>query len=86
MFSVVVIAIRIYGRFKRNKSLFREDKIMLYSILPLLARMACIHAVLILGTNNVQTTSPVTLSPLSIQRRSVGSRLVLAGRIFYALL
>jgi hypothetical protein len=57
---------------------------MLLSILPLMARMAFIHVVLIWGTNNVDLS--VGLSPNDIHHRVIGSRLVLGARIFYALL
>lgn len=82
IFSLVVILIRIAGRWVRTEKLFREDKVMLWSIIPLLARMAFAHPVLIWGTNNVQT---FTLSEQDIINRSMGSRLVLGARIFYAI-
>ncbi|KKA24195.1 Integral membrane protein Pth11-like protein [Rasamsonia emersonii CBS 393.64] len=54
---------------------------MLASIVPLLIRMAFAHVVLIWGTNNTKTAG---LSELDIQHREIGSRLVLAARVFYA--
>lgn len=54
---------------------------MLWSIVPLMIRMAFIHPVLIWGTNNVRTS---TLTDLEIYHRSIGSRLVLGARIWYA--
>ena len=56
---------------------------MAVSIVPLLARMALVHVVLIWGTNNTVTTG---LVPLSLHRRQIGSKLVLASRIVYAAL
>jgi hypothetical protein len=82
--SLVIILLRLGGRYIRNERLFREDKIMAISILPLLARMACVHIVLIYGTNNVDLDGLV--DPVKIHHREIGSRAVLAARIFYALL
>lgn len=65
----------------RTERLFREDIIMLYSIIPLMIRMALVHVVLIWGTNNTVTFG---LSPDEILHRTIGSKLVLASRIFYA--
>jgi hypothetical protein len=67
----------------RNNQLFKEDKIMFASIVPLLTRMALVHVILIWGTNNVDTSNG--LNALDIEHRSTGSRLVLAARIFYAM-
>ena len=63
--------------------MFAEDRIMAFSIVPLLIRMALVHVVLLYGTNNVVAEG---LTAGQIQRRSIGSRLVLASRIFYAML
>ena len=67
----------------RTERLFREDKIMALSLIPLLARMGLVHVILIWGTNNASSEN---LTPLEIQHRQVGSRLVLASRIMYAML
>ncbi|KAI8935370.1 hypothetical protein NX059_007953 [Plenodomus lindquistii] len=83
IFSIVIIGFRLSGRYIRNDRLFREDKIMAWSIVPLLARMGCIHVVLIWGTNNVNVSR--LTDPVRIHRREIGSQLVLAARIFYAL-
>ncbi|CAI6327121.1 unnamed protein product [Periconia digitata] len=83
IFSASIIATRLVGRYMRNEYLFREDKIMALSIIPLFARMALIHVVLVYGTNNADTDD--LTDPLEIHRREIGSRLVLAARIFYAL-
>jgi len=82
--SIVIIALRLAGRYIRNERLFREDQIMAWSIVPLLARMACVHVVLIYGTNNVDVSN--LSNPVKIRHREIGSQLVLAARIFYALL
>lgn len=63
--------------------LFREDKIMFASMVPLIIRMAFIHVVLIWGTNNADL-SGIT-DPTELYHREIGSRLVLAARIFQAL-
>lgn len=84
IFSLVIIGFRLSGRYIRNERLFREDKIMAWSIIPLLARMGCVHVVLIFGTNNADVSA--LTDPVKIHHREIGSRLVLAARIFYALL
>lgn len=81
--ALVIILIRVIGRFIRTEQLFKEDKIMFWSIVPLLIRMALVHVIMLYGTNNVTTDG---LSAEAIYERSIGSRLVLASRIFYALL
>lgn len=82
-FALAIILVRLSGRYVRTEKLFREDKIMALSIIPLLARMGLVHVVLLWGTNNTITTG---LAPLDIQHRVVGSKLVLASRIMYAAL
>ncbi|KAH8730786.1 hypothetical protein GQ44DRAFT_699850 [Phaeosphaeriaceae sp. PMI808] len=83
IFSVVIIGFRLSGRYMRNERLFREDKIMACSIIPLLARMGCIHVVLIYGTNNVDVNE--ITDPVKIRHRQIGSQCVMAARIFYAM-
>jgi hypothetical protein len=82
--ALIIIALRLGGRYIRNERLFREDKIMASSIIPLIARMGCIHVVLVYGTNNVDIDG--LTDPLKIHHREIGSKVVLAARIFYALL
>ena len=80
-FAAVIIIFRVCGRYIRTERLFREDWLAFVCLIPLLIRQALVHVILIYGTNNVIT---VGLSDEEIHRRSVGSRLVLASRIFYA--
>lgn len=84
IFSLVIIGVRLSGRYIRTERLFREDWIMLWSALPLLARMSFIHVVLIYGTNNVNTSH--LTDPVKIRQHEIGSQMVLAARVFYALL
>lgn len=83
-FALVIILVRLGGRKVRTNVLFREDKIMALSIIPLLIRMGLVHVILLFGTNNVSTSGGI--SPTKIHQRSIGARLVLASRIFYAML
>ncbi|KKK20921.1 hypothetical protein P175DRAFT_0433960 [Aspergillus ochraceoroseus IBT 24754] len=80
--SLAIIVTRVFGRYVRIERFFREDKVMMLSIIPLLARMAFVHVVLIWGTNNTKTEG---LTEEQIQHRVIGSKLVLASRIFYAI-
>ncbi|KAF2840174.1 hypothetical protein M501DRAFT_931153 [Patellaria atrata CBS 101060] len=79
--ALTIILFRLGGRLVRNNRLFREDKIMALSIIPLLARMAFVHCVLLYGTNNTMTEG---MDARTIHYRSIGARLVLPARIFYA--
>lgn len=65
----------------RTERLFREDRLAFACLIPLFIRMAFVHVVLLYGTNNVDIEG---LSEPSIHDRVVGSRVVLASRIFYA--
>lgn len=80
---MAIIVVRLAGRYVRTERLFREDKIMALSMLPLLARMGLVHLVLLWGTNNTTTQG---LTARDIYYRQIGSRLVLASRIMYAML
>ena len=82
-FALAIITVRLSGRYVRTEKLFREDRIMAWSIIPLLLRMGLVHLILIWGTNNAITTG---LTPLQIQHREIGSKLVLVSRITYAAL
>jgi hypothetical protein len=84
IFSIVIIGFRLSGRYIRNEQLFREDKVMALSIIPLLCRMGFVHVVLIHGTNNVDIAD--LTDPVKIRHREIGSQMVLAARVFYALL
>ncbi|KIW10449.1 hypothetical protein PV08_11413 [Exophiala spinifera] len=81
LFSVTIILIRLFGRWIRTERLFREDWIMLGSMIPLMIRMGFVHVILIWGTNNTKTQG---LTDMQIHHREVGSRLVLVARISYA--
>jgi hypothetical protein len=81
VYAITVIVIRFCGRYVRAEKVFLEDGIMCLAITPLLIRMAFVHVVLRDGTNNTVTDG---LSSLDIERRELGSQLVLAARVFYA--
>ncbi|MCJ1477482.1 hypothetical protein MMC13_006154 [Lambiella insularis] len=81
-FALVIIIVRLCGRYVRTEKLFVEDRIMAWSIIPLLGRMAFVHVVLRWGTNNAITTG---LTPEEIHHREIGSKLVLPARIFFAI-
>ena len=56
---------------------------MMIAVIPLMIRMVLVHFVLVLGTNNATT---IGLTEKEISNRELGSKLVLAARIFYAIL
>ena len=80
-FALLIILVRVWGKYVRTEKLFKEDKIMAASIIPLMTRMALVHVILIWGTNNTVSDG---LSLLDVRHREIGSKLVLASRIFYA--
>lgn len=81
IYSIVIILIRVSGRYVRTERMYAEEGSMLLAIIPLLMRMAFVHVVLLYGTNN---TVIGALNSEDIKHRIVGSRLVLASRIMYA--
>lgn len=81
-FSLAIIIVRLCGRYVRIERFFPEDKVVMISVIPLVIRMMLVHFVLVLGTNNTTTTG---LSEQEIWNREIGSKLVLAARIFYAI-
>ena len=82
-FCVVIIAMRIIGRFIRTEKLFREDKTAALALVPLLARMGCVQVILVYGTNNAQLDG-AALSDEDLHHKSVASGLVLLSRVLYA--
>ena len=82
-FCTVLILLRLAGRYIRVERLFFEDKLCALALVPLYIRIACVHIVLLYGTNNVDLAG-VDLSQNNINRHITGSQLVLASRIFYA--
>lgn len=83
LFCTCLILLRLCGRYIRVERLFIEDKITALALLPLYLRIACTHVVLLYGTNNIQLAG-LELSSKEIDHRIIASKVVLAGRIFYA--
>ncbi|KAH7109120.1 hypothetical protein B0J13DRAFT_682472 [Dactylonectria estremocensis] len=83
LFCIVTILLRLSGRYIRVEKLLREDKIIAAVLLPLVMRAVCVHFVLRYGTNNVRVDG-LDLTQHEIDKRVIGSHLVLASRIFYA--
>ncbi|OOQ90380.1 putative integral membrane protein Pth11-like [Penicillium brasilianum] len=81
-FSLAIIIVRLCGRYVRIERFFPEDKVVMLSVIPLTIRMVLVHFVLVFGTNNTQTAG---LTQDQIDKRVIGSKLVLAARIFYAI-
>lgn len=83
IFCTTIILFRVGGRYVRTEKLFPEDRKAALAVVPLFVRMGFVHVILIYGTNNADF-SESRLSDEDIRRRSVGSGLVLASRIFHA--
>ncbi|TLD31201.1 hypothetical protein PspLS_02827 [Pyricularia sp. CBS 133598] len=82
IFCATIILLRIGGRFVRSETLFTEDKIAALAILPLFARMGCVHVILLWGTNNADFRG-VELSQEQVHLKEMASRLVLLSRILH---
>ncbi|KAK4450724.1 hypothetical protein QBC34DRAFT_64058 [Podospora aff. communis PSN243] len=83
IFCAVIILLRVSGRFVRTEKLFAEDKTAAFAVVPLFLRMGCVHAILILGTNNAQLAD-ANLPDDVLHRKSIASGLVLLSRVLYA--
>jgi hypothetical protein len=83
LFCTCLILLRLSGRYIRVEKLFIEDKITALALLPLYMRMACTHVVLLYGTNNIDLAGTDLFSQ-EIERRVIGSKVILAGRILHA--
>lgn len=66
----------------RSETLFTEDKIAALAMLPLFARMGCVHVILLWGTNNADFRG-VELSQEQVHLKEMASRLVLLSRILH---
>lgn len=87
-FALLLILIRLLWRHIRGERYlsFHDDLWMGISVLPLLARLALVHVILLYGTNAISEDLAAKLTPDEIRKRVVGSKTVLAGRIWYAAL
>ncbi|UNI13352.1 hypothetical protein JDV02_000103 [Purpureocillium takamizusanense] len=83
LFCTCLILLRLAGRYIRVEKLFVEDRIAAGALIPLYLRIVCVHMVLLYGTNNAQLEGS-GLSPVDLDKRVTGSRVVLASRVFYA--
>ncbi|EKD19694.1 uncharacterized protein L3040_001959 [Drepanopeziza brunnea f. sp. 'multigermtubi'] len=81
IFAAVIILFRVCGRYVRTEKLFKEDWLAFACMIPLFARMAVVHVILLYGTNNVVVDG---LSAAQISDRALGSKLVLVSRVLYA--
>lgn len=85
IFCTAIICTRLSGRYIRVEKLLREDKIVATALIPLLIRAVCVHFILKYGTNNINLeTLEIPLTEDQIAKRVIGSRLVMASRVFYA--
>lgn len=66
--------------------MYADDIWMGISLGPLLIRLGLIHVVLVYGTNNIDygEISVFAMSQEERQQRMIGSKMILASRIFYA--
>ncbi|KAH7173925.1 uncharacterized protein B0J16DRAFT_376496 [Fusarium flagelliforme] len=83
VFCTAIILTRLAGRYVRVEKLLKEDIIVTAALVPLILRAVCVHFVLKNGTNNVNLDG-LDLSDEDIEKRVLGSRMVMASRVFYA--
>ncbi|KAI5789646.1 hypothetical protein DFH27DRAFT_207185 [Peziza echinospora] len=94
--ALVIVLVRVIGRYCRTLTMYRDDRLMLASILPLALRLGLAHLVLRLGTNNINLdgfdkfTTPKGDEEViewglekEISRREMGSKIVLVSRLAY---
>ncbi|KAA8913740.1 hypothetical protein FN846DRAFT_886384 [Sphaerosporella brunnea] len=79
---IALILMRLMGRYVRVSKLYRDDKFMALTIIPLLAHQAFVHVVLIYETNNAAGVQ--NMGPEELRRRQIGSGMVLGARVTYA--
>lgn len=82
--AVILIFVRLIWRHRRGERMYPDDIWMGVSLGPLLVRLGLVHIVLSYGTNNINYESIGGLNPTEVQRRVVGSKLILLSRISYA--
>ena len=81
--ALVFILIRFLCRRMRGEKfmLFHDDVWMGVALVPLLLRLGISHAVIVNGTSTTKITTP--LSNDAVERRVLGSKLVLVTRVLY---
>lgn len=84
--ALILIFVRLGLRCHRREGMYLDDVWMGISLVPLIVRLGVIHVVLAYGTNNFSRKGhPIEdMSEAEITRRTTGSKMILAGRIFYA--
>lgn len=83
LFATTIVLFRVCGRYIRTEKLFREDWLAFACVIPLFIRMALVQVIVLYGTNN--SLAPAGgWSETELRHRVIGSKLVLASRIFYA--
>lgn len=84
--TVVLVFVRLIWRYRRGERMYPDDIWMGVSLGPLLIRLGLIHMVLAYGTNNINydEVDLLGMGPVQVQRRVIGSKLILLTRITYA--
>lgn len=84
--TVVLVFVRLIWRYRRGERMYPDDIWMGVSLGPLLIRLGLIHMVLVYGTNNINydEVDLLGMNPVQVQRRVIGSKLILLTRITYA--
>jgi hypothetical protein len=82
--TVILIFVRLTLRYHRKEEKHLDDLWMAISLAPLIIRLGVIHVVLVYGTTSFDRLRPETMSQTEIEHRIIGSKLILASRIFYA--
>lgn len=83
--AVVVMAVRLIGRWSAVRHLTTGDYLTLTALACLFVRLGMIHTVLEYGSGNITTAyrESHSFTPQEIERRTIGSKLTIANRFFY---
>ncbi|KAF8543119.1 hypothetical protein BDD12DRAFT_272672 [Trichophaea hybrida] len=79
---IAIILMRILGRYIRVSTLYRDDKFMALTVIPLLIHQGFVHVVLLYGTNNAAGTEK--MGEEELWKRQIGSGMVLGARVTFA--
>ena len=83
--AVVVMFVRLIGRWSAVRQLTTGDYLTLGALACLFVRLGMIHTVLEYGSSNITTAyrESHSFTPQEIERRTIGSKLTIANRFFY---
>jgi hypothetical protein len=82
--AAILIFVRLGLRYQQREARHIDDIWMAISLVPLLVRCGLIHIVLLYGTTSFDRSDFHGMSAAETKNRIIGSKSILAARIFYA--